>query len=60
MTKNKNKIWIDSERIGNATWYNVMYRQNRYAMPQMLATYSKSRQRAERFIKSLRSALVSA
>jgi hypothetical protein len=59
--KNKNqKIWITSERAGNTTYYMVMYKQNRYSQPQELAIYAKSRMRAEKFIKGLRSALMSA
>lgn len=59
--KNKHKkIWIESERAGNTTYYMVMYRQNRYSSPKELAIYLKSRKRAERFIKQLRSDLMSA
>ena len=59
--KNKNKkIWIESDRAGMVTYYTVMYRQNRYSYPRELAIYSKSRKRAERFIKQLRSDLMSA
>lgn len=59
--KNKNmKIWIEAERSGMATYYMVMYRQNRYSSPIELTMYSKSRKRAERFIKQLRSDLMSA
>lgn len=59
--KNKNKkIWIEAERAGMITYYMVMYRQNRYSSPIELTMYSKSRKRAERFIKQLRSDLMSA
>jgi len=59
--KNKNKkIWIEAERSGMTTYYMVMYRQNRYSSPIELTMYSKSRKRAERFIKQLRSDLMSA
>lgn len=54
------KIWIEAERSGMITYYMVMYRQNRYSSPIELTMYSKSRKRAERFIKQLRSDLMSA
>lgn len=61
----KTKIWIESDRLLNDnsspntgdTWYYVMFKPNQSSETICLASYSKSKKRALRFLINLKRAM---